>query len=111
MQSLSDSLSDVQQFETMLFTDNKLDGLPSTIGNLQKLMSLDAHNNSLTELPASLWYCSSLTKINVTSNFISTWHDPPVIPSSTQIVMDGAIPSMLNDRKTSTMSLGLNKFL
>lgn len=58
--------------------DNKLDAIPWSIGKLQRLETLDAHNNCLTELPASLWNCASLTAINATSNFLGVWHDPPV---------------------------------
>ena len=106
IRSIPDSLGELLHLETLSCTDNKLDALPSTIGNLQNLKSLDAHNNSLMELPASLWYCSNLAKINVTSNFISLWHDPPVIASPTQIMVDGTISPIINERKTSTMSLG-----
>ena len=106
IRSIPDSLGELLHLETLSCTDNKLDALPSTIGNLQNLKSLDAHNNSLMELPASLWYCSNLAKINVTSNFISLWHDPPVIASPTQIIVDGTISPIINERKMLTMSLG-----
>jgi len=52
---------------------------------LQKLKMLDAHNNSLTELPASMWQCAKLETLNVTSNLLKNWHDPPspVVSSDT----------------------------
>jgi len=80
IRSIPDSLGDLKWLETLSCTDNKLDALPSTIGKLQKLEILDAHDNSLTELPQGIWNCASLRKINVTSNFLGSWHDPPVMP-------------------------------
>ncbi|THH06048.1 hypothetical protein EW145_g4354 [Phellinidium pouzarii] len=62
---------------TFTCSDNQLDALPESIGNLQRLVTLDAHNNSLTELPASMWQCGALEIINVTSNLLINWHDPP----------------------------------
>ena len=83
IRSIPDTLGDLKWLETLSCTDNKLDALPSTIGKLQKLEVLDAHNNSLTELPQSLWSCASLTKINMTSNLLCSWHDPPVVVQET----------------------------
>ncbi|KAF8181292.1 adenylate cyclase [Pholiota molesta] len=56
----------------------QIDSIPSTIGKLQKLEVLDAHNNNINELPPTLWNCASLMKINLTSNFLSSWPDLPV---------------------------------
>lgn len=105
IRTIPDSLGKLQWLETLSCTDNKLDALPSTIGNLQKLEVLDAHNNSLTELPQSIWYCASLTKINVTSNFISLWHDPPVISNLQAYMVDGNLAPDVNDRKSSIASV------
>ncbi|KAG1723966.1 hypothetical protein EDD22DRAFT_790006, partial [Suillus occidentalis] len=72
--------------------DNKLVSLPSTIGLLQRLETLDAHNNSMTELPVSLWNCASLIHINVTSNLLASRHDPPgdnlVAPAPSGITLE-----------------------
>ncbi|KIJ18515.1 hypothetical protein PAXINDRAFT_70600 [Paxillus involutus ATCC 200175] len=75
--ALPDSLGDLSHLLTLSCSDNHLDALPETIGSLQRLESLDAHCNSLTQLPVSLWNCASLVMINVTSNLLETWHDPP----------------------------------
>ncbi|TFK44092.1 hypothetical protein BDQ12DRAFT_701704 [Crucibulum laeve] len=105
--AIPDTLGQLKALETLSCSDNKLDFLPSTIGNLQKLETLDAHNNSLTELPSSLWSCASLTKINVTSNFINTWHNPPVMimMDQTNTIVDGALVPPRSERKASSASL------
>ncbi|RXW19790.1 hypothetical protein EST38_g6078 [Candolleomyces aberdarensis] len=74
---IPDTLGDLSWLETLSCSDNQLDFLPSTIGRLQKLEVLDAHHNNLTELPRTMWNCASLTKINVTSNCLGSWHNPP----------------------------------
>ncbi|KDR67848.1 hypothetical protein GALMADRAFT_79438 [Galerina marginata CBS 339.88] len=79
IRTIPDSLGDLKWLETLSCTNNKLSALPSTIGKLQKLETLNAHNNRLSELPRMLWNCASLYKINVTSNFIASWHHPPVL--------------------------------
>ena len=109
IRSIPDSLGELRDLKKLSCADNKIDALPSTIGNLQKLEDLDAHNNSLTELPQSLWYCGCLKNINVTSNFISTWHDPPVVSSPNPAIVDGALSP--GDRKTSTVSLSSLRLL
>jgi adenylate cyclase len=77
LQTLPDSLGELSCLRYLSCYDNTLVSLPATIGLLQRLETLDAHNNSLTELPVSLWNCASLMYINVTSNLLATWHDPP----------------------------------
>jgi adenylate cyclase len=104
-----DTLGDLGWLETLSVSDNKLDALPSSIDRLQKLEVLDAHNNSLTELPQTLWNCASLTKINVTSNFLGSWHNPPVNvsvvqePPSPPAEKNLSVPAI--EKKTSTTSL------
>lgn len=76
---IPESLGDLSQLKRLSCSDNALDALPSSIGRLQNLEFLDAHNNSLTELPINLWNCASLMAINVTSNHLGIWHDPPTV--------------------------------
>ncbi|KDR67476.1 hypothetical protein GALMADRAFT_258050 [Galerina marginata CBS 339.88] len=111
IRSIPDTLGDLKWLETLSCTDNKLDALPSTIGKLQKLETLDAHNNSLTELPQMLWNCASLQKINVTSNFIGSWHDPPVLnQESTTVDGNLAVPRAAG-RKSSSASINSTRAL
>ncbi|EGO00435.1 hypothetical protein SERLA73DRAFT_160301 [Serpula lacrymans var. lacrymans S7.3] len=77
--SIPDSLGELSRLITLCCSNNQLDALPSSIGQLQRLETLEAHNNSLKELPETLWNCASLTLINVTSNLLETWHDPPSV--------------------------------
>ena len=105
IRSIPDTLGDLQWLETLSCTDNKLDALPSTIGKLQKLEVLDAHNNSLTELPQSLWNCASLTKINITSNLLGSWHDPPVVAQETAAVDENFSAPSTTGRRLSTSSI------
>ncbi|KAG1751292.1 uncharacterized protein EDB91DRAFT_598835 [Suillus paluster] len=92
LRTLPDSLGELSHLIHFSCCDNKLVSLPSTIGLLQRLETLDAHNNNLTELPVSLWNCASLTHINVTSNLLATWHDPPgdnlVAPAPSGITLE-----------------------
>ncbi|KIJ92315.1 hypothetical protein K443DRAFT_135321 [Laccaria amethystina LaAM-08-1] len=112
--SLPDTLGDLGWLETLSVSDNKLDALPSSIGRLQKLEVLDAHNNSLTELPQTLWNCASLTKINVTSNFLGSWHNPPVNvsvvqePPSPPAEKNLSVPAIENKTLTTSLTVGGN---
>ncbi|GLB44995.1 putative adenylyl- / guanylyl cyclase, catalytic domain [Lyophyllum shimeji] len=111
--AIPETLGDLTYLEYLSCSDNKLNALPASIGRLQRLEVLDAHNNSLTELPITLWNCASLVKINVTSNFLGFWHDPPVMPMADTPTTSGAGEALLPpgagvQRKTSTASLGTN---
>ncbi|KAG1736282.1 hypothetical protein EDD22DRAFT_959779 [Suillus occidentalis] len=92
LRTLPDSLGELSHLIQLSCCDNKLVSFPSTIGLLQRLKTLDAHNNSLTELPVSLWNCASLININVTSNLLASWHDPPgdnlVAPAPSGITLE-----------------------
>ena len=77
--TLPESLGELGRLIHLSCSDNHLGALPASIGRLQKLQFLDVHNNDLTELPVSLWNCPSLTQINVTSNLLQVWPDPPLI--------------------------------
>jgi adenylate cyclase len=92
LRTLPDSLGELSHLIQLSCCDNKLVSFPSTIGLLQRLETLDAHNNSLTELPVSLWNCALLININVTSNLLASWHDPPgdnlVAPAPSGITLE-----------------------
>ncbi|KAG6902500.1 hypothetical protein C0995_015692 [Termitomyces sp. Mi166 len=114
-QSIPETLGDLKDLETFSCSDNKLNELPRTIGKLQRLTDLDAHNNSLTQLPLELWNCAKLEKINVTSNFLGIWHDPPFVdPSSSSCdsIFEGLTSTLAPheevQRKASTSSLTTN---
>jgi len=103
--SIPESLGDLKWLEILSCTNNRLRTLPSTIGRLQQLHTLDAHNNSLTELPQSIWNCASLVKINVASNVINKWHDPPA-PTDDSATVDGGLAAPnVACRRPSTASV------
>ncbi|KAJ6604029.1 hypothetical protein B0H10DRAFT_1821629 [Mycena sp. CBHHK59/15] len=77
LRALPDSLGALRWLETLSCADNALGELPESVGRLQKLDSLDLHNNNITRLPLALWNCASLSRLNVTSNLLVMWHDPP----------------------------------
>ncbi|KAG5336303.1 hypothetical protein C0989_012240 [Termitomyces sp. Mn162] len=111
-QSIPETLGDLRDLETFSCSDNKLNELPGSIGKLQRLTDLDAHNNSLTQLPLELWNCAKLERINVTSNFLGIWHDPPAVdpPSECASVSgEGSTSTLVQHeevhRKASTSSL------
>jgi adenylate cyclase len=100
--SLPDVLCSLAHLAHLSCTDNELDALPSDIGALQNLITLDAHNNNLTEVPRSIWNCGSLVHINMTSNLIRLWHDPP--PGSEN--SGNGSESIQPDRKLSSSTIG-----
>lgn len=75
--SLPDAICSLTDLHVLSCTDNELDSLPTNIGQLKKLRVLDMHNNNLTEVPPGIWECGALERINMTSNLIKVWHDPP----------------------------------
>lgn len=111
--AIPESLGDLTWLETLSCSDNKIDALPSGIGRLQRLEVLDAHNNSLTELPVTIWNCASLMKINVTSNFLGNWHDPPVLPLPSNGSVDSLFPPSYHTigRRPSTTSIASSQAL
>ena len=75
--SIPDVLCSLTQLSHLSCSDNDLHALPAGIGQLQHLVCLDAHNNNLTEVPRGIWHCGALEHINMTSNLIRLWQDPP----------------------------------
>jgi adenylate cyclase len=114
---IPDSLGGLSMLTVFTCSDNELSALPASIGMLQRLEILDAHGNSLEELPVSIWNCASLYQINVTSNLLGVWHDPPLVtvqaPSGTSSPdRDFGGGQALTDRKTSAASsLGSSRVL
>ncbi|PFH53677.1 hypothetical protein AMATHDRAFT_45153 [Amanita thiersii Skay4041] len=103
--SLPESLGKLRLLRFFSVSDNKLTTLPESIGLLGALELFDAHNNNLTELPISLWNCGKLKNLNLTSNLLGNWHDPPVIRRDSEVDMDAV------GRKASTVSLSSGPIL
>lgn len=109
IRTIPDSLGELLELQHLACANNRLYSLPASIGNLQKLEILELHNNSLKELPASLWQCASLTSINVTSNLLGNFKEPPMYMSVPTVLQD-QVPSsrvgqLIADRKTSVGSV------
>lgn len=107
---IPETLGRLTNLKTLSCSDNQLDALPDSIGNLQHLVTLDAHNNSLTELPASMWQCNSLEIVNVTSNLLINWHDPPSPVASIDNIggIDGLAAQLEAQRKPSVAGSFIN---
>jgi Leucine-rich repeat (LRR) protein len=104
--SIPESLGELSQLKRLSCSDNALDALPSSIGRLQRLEKLDAHNNNLVELPISLWNCASLCHINVTSNRLGIWHDPPTSTMNSLDTTPSSIPIHPERKTSSSGSIG-----
>ncbi|KAI0784617.1 adenylate cyclase-like protein [Abortiporus biennis] len=102
IRSLPETLGDLTQLRHLACSNNQLYTLPSSIGRLQKLEKLEAHNNSLAELPATLWECASLVYLNVTSNLLGAFNEPPVSGTATP----APASSPPNESPLTTMSRG-----
>lgn len=98
--SLPESLCELRHLTHLICSDNKLTALPESIGQLDNLRELDAHNNSLTDLPVSIWNCARLETLNLTSNLLDNWHDPPDVRRDNEVDDDGRY-----SRKGSVVSL------
>lgn len=77
---IPDALEELTQLEALYCYDNRLIKLPDTIGKLTRLRVLDAHNNNLREVPTTIWNCSVLVYLNLSSNFVTTFPLPTIIP-------------------------------
>lgn len=75
--ALPDVICSLSQLHTLSCTNNDLHNLPEQIGLLQKLRTLSVHNNNIRAIPESLWECGSLFELNVSSNILNSWQDPP----------------------------------
>ncbi|KXN80834.1 Adenylate cyclase, partial [Leucoagaricus sp. SymC.cos] len=83
---IPDTLGELVQLQELHCFDNRLIKLPSTIGKLVNLSILDAHNNNLREVPTTIWDCAALRFLNLSSNFVTTFPPPNIIPIHGQSV-------------------------
>lgn len=59
--------------------NNKLESLPENIGDVGRLQHLIVPNNDLHTIPASIWNLSELLTLNLSSNLVTEFPDPPPI--------------------------------
>ncbi|KAF5348107.1 hypothetical protein D9756_010796 [Leucocoprinus leucothites] len=90
---IPDTLGELVELEELYCFENRLIKLPETIGKLKKLKVLDAHGNNLREVPGTIWDCGCLERLNLSTNFVTTFPPPTIIPMHGQQVLqqDGAM--------------------
>ncbi|KAG0361237.1 cysteinyl-tRNA synthetase [Podila minutissima] len=66
----------LKRLKVLMTANNNLSSLPEEIGLLESLITLDVHSNNLSELPSAIWRLS-LISLNVSSNLLDTFPDPP----------------------------------
>ncbi|KAF9217955.1 cysteinyl-tRNA synthetase [Podila verticillata] len=66
----------MKRLKVLMIANNNLSSLPEEIGLLDSLITLDIHSNNLSELPTAIWRLS-LISLNVSSNLLDTFPDPP----------------------------------
>ena len=71
------SVENLVNLETFTCTDNLLNSLPSGWARLQKLHTINVHNNNLREISGEIWGCSSLRNSNYSSNLLESGPSPP----------------------------------
>jgi Leucine-rich repeat (LRR) protein len=62
----------LNKLERLNLSDNRMETIESTIGNLLKLVHLDVTNNSLSILPSELGLCTSLQTVLAGNNHLKT---------------------------------------
>ncbi|KAG0373514.1 cysteinyl-tRNA synthetase [Mortierella sp. AD032] len=74
--SIPSNIGSLKHLRTLSLANNNISSLPDEIVHLESLIELDVHGNSLGELPSSIWLCS-LSSLNVSSNLLGSFPDPP----------------------------------
>ena len=71
LKTLTNSLGNLQNLESLDLAYNNLDCLPESIGNLKNLKSLDVKYSNLTKLPDQISQLSNLEILDITNNRIT----------------------------------------
>lgn len=74
--SIPATISLMNRLRSLTVSNNMLSNLPDSIGQMESLIELDVHCNNLSELPVAIWKCS-LIALNVSSNLLENFPDPP----------------------------------
>jgi F0F1-type ATP synthase delta subunit len=75
LESLPDSVGNLQNLLTLLVFNNRLESLPDSVGNLQNLLYLTVFNNRLESLPDSVGNLQNLIYLKVSNNTIESLPD------------------------------------
>lgn len=76
--NLSSEIGKLRKLEYLSIAKNPLSSLPPTIGQLQELRFLDIRECNLKRLPSEMWFCLRLDTLNVSSNVLESFPQPPV---------------------------------
>ncbi len=75
--NLSNEIGKLRKLEYLSIAKNPLSSLPSSIGQLQELRFLDIRECNLKRLPSEMWFCLRLDTLNVSSNVLESFPQPP----------------------------------
>lgn len=83
--NLSSEIGKLRKLEYLSIAKNPLVSLPSTIGQLQELRFLDIRECNLKRLPSEMWLCLRLDTLNVSSNVLESFPQPPLVAQLNQL--------------------------
>jgi hypothetical protein len=75
LQSLPDSIGNLENLTELDLCDNQLQSLPDSIGNLENLTELDLRENQLQSLPDSIGNLNNLTELYLRDNQLQSLPD------------------------------------
>lgn len=75
--SLPESISSTAWLEYLSVACNSLTEISLNFSRLVNLKRLDLHGNNLKHIPSEIWQCPSLNILNLSSNFLYEFPDPP----------------------------------
>lgn len=75
--NLSHEIGKLRKLEYLSIAKNPLSSLPSAIGQLSELRFLDIRECNLKRLPSEMWLCLRLDTLNVSSNVLESFPQPP----------------------------------
>ena len=75
--SLPESINSTAWLEYLSVASNSLTELSLDFSRLVNLKRLDLHGNNLKNIPSRIWQSNSLTSLNLSSNFLMEFPDPP----------------------------------
>lgn len=82
--NLSGEIGKLRKLEYLSIAKNPLSSLPSSIGQLQELRFLDIRECNLKRLPSEMWFCLRLDTLNVSSNVLESFPQPPATAQPNQ---------------------------
>ena len=75
--SLPESINSTAWLEYLSVASNSLNEVALNFSRLVNLKRLDLHGNNLKTIPSEIWQSPSLASLNLSSNFLIEFPDPP----------------------------------